>query len=145
MGTKFREIYDRAIFKFTDYTFLSTISDFKEALLQKYLLSSIVDFQHACQDIDITDYDLCEEKFNQDLTDEVKEILALGIAFHWLSSQALSRELMKNRIYNSDYTSYSPANLLKEVQTLRDTIEGEYRGKINTYSYRFGGIENLST
>ena len=38
MPTKFTDIYDRAIFKFTDYTFLTTISDFKEAVLQNYLL-----------------------------------------------------------------------------------------------------------
>ena len=143
MGTKFKEIYDRAIFKFTDYTFLDTISDFKEAVLQKYLLSSIVDFQHACTEVDLTKYDLCKEEFEEELSDEVKEILSLGIAFHWLSAQALTRELLKNRIYSSDYTSFSPANLLKEVQTLRDTVEAEYTGKIKTYSYRFGGIQNL--
>ena len=57
MPTKFREIYDRAIFKFTDYSFLDAIPDFKEALLQQYLLSAIVDFQHACE-VDITDYDI---------------------------------------------------------------------------------------
>lgn len=142
MPTKFSEIYERAIFKFTDYSFLTAITDFKEGVLQKYLLSSIVDFQHVCA-VDITKYDLRLEEFENELDSEIIEILSLGIAFHWLSAQALNRELLKNRIYNSDYTSYSPANLLKEVQTLRDTIEGEYRGKINEYSFRHGSIETL--
>ena len=143
MPKKFREIYDRAIFKFTDYSFLDAIPDFKEALLQQYLLSAIVDFQHACE-VDITDYDICEEQFNVDLTDEQKEILALGVAYHWLFAQTMNRELLKNRIYNSNYTSFSPANLLKEILTLRDGIKGEYYGAIRRYSFRYGGIENLS-
>ena len=42
MPTKFEEIYGRAVFRFTDYSFLSTCTDVKEAVLEKYLLSSIV-------------------------------------------------------------------------------------------------------
>ena len=41
MPTKFEEIYGRALFKFTDYSFLNPCcTDMKEAVLQKYLLSS---------------------------------------------------------------------------------------------------------
>ena len=141
MPTKFSKIYDRAIFKFHDYSFLNAIMDFKEALLQKYLMSAIVDFQYACT-VDLNDYNLEEETFNVELDNEMMEILASGIAFYWLSSQAMNRELLKNRIHNSDYTSYSPANLLKEIISLRDMMEVEYRGRINTYSFRHGGIES---
>ncbi len=142
MPTKFEEIYGRAIFKFTDYSFLSTCTDLKEAVLQKYLLSAIVDFQHSCN-LDLTDYDLGNEKFNIELDNEVMEILSLGIAFHWLSAQVLNRQLLRSTIHNKDYTSYSPANLLKEIRTLRDDIEKEYRGRINTYSFRHGTFDTL--
>ena len=142
MPTKFEEIYGRAVFKFSDYSFLSTCTDLKEAVLQKYLLSSIVDFQHSCE-VDLTDYDLEEEQFNVELDNEIIEILSLGIAFHWLSAQALNQQLLRNMIHNKDYTSYSPANLLKEIRTLRDEIEKEYKGKIHTYSFRHSTYENL--
>ncbi len=142
MPTKFEEIYGRALFKFTDYSFINTCTDLKEAVLQKYLLSSIVDFQHSCK-VDLNDYDLEKEQFNIELDNEIIEILSLGIAFHWLSAQALNRQLLKNMIHNKDYTSYSPANLLKEIRTLRDGLEQEYRGKINTYSFRYGSFDTL--
>lgn len=142
MPTKFSEVYERAIFKFTDYSFLTAITDFKEAVLQKYLLSAITDFQYACT-VDITKYDKELEQFDEELDNEMIEILSLGVAFYWLTAQAMNRELLKNRIHNSDYTSYSPANLLKEIQSLRDEMGKEYRGKINTYSFRHGGIETL--
>lgn len=142
MPTKFSEVYERAIFKFTDYSFLTAITDFKEAVLQKYLLSAITDFQYACT-VDITKYDKELEQFDEELDNEMIEILSLGVAFYWLTAQAMNRELLKNRIHNSDYTSYSPANLLKEIQSLRDEMGKEYRGEINTYSFRHGGIETL--
>lgn len=142
MPTKFSVIYDRAVFKFMDYTFIDAVTDYKKGVLRRFLMSAIVDFQYVCK-VDITKYDLEQEQFDNELDSEIIEILALGVAFHWLSAQALNRELLKNRIYNKDYTSYSPANLLKEVQTLRETIESEYRGKINEYSFRHGSIETL--
>ena len=143
MPTKFEEIYGRALFKFTDYSFLNPCcTDMKEAVLQKYLLSSIVDFQHSCKE-NLNDYDLEKEQFNVELDNEIIEILSLGIPFHWLSAQALNRQHLKNMIHNKDYTSYSPANLLKEIRTLRDEIEKEYRGRINTYSFRYGSFDTL--
>lgn len=142
MPTKFKEIYERAVFKITDHSFLNVCPELKEAVLQKYLLSAIVDFQHACQ-INLNNYDLGNEQFNVELDNEMIEILALGIAFYWLNAQALNRQLLRNVIHNKDYTSYSPANLLKEIRTLRDSIEQDYRGKINTYSFRYGTIDTL--
>lgn len=142
MPTKFSEIYERAIFKFKDYSFINAIADFKEAVLQQHLLSALTDFQHVSK-VDITKYNLKQEEFVEELGNEEIEILALGISFYWLSAQVMNRELFKNRIHNSDYTSYSPANLLKEMQALLAMLEQNYRGKINVYSYRYGDIGSL--
>lgn len=141
MPTKFSEIYERAIFKFTDYSFIDAVSEFKNALLQKYLLASIADFQQACSWIDLNDYDLELEQFNNKLDNEVIEILSWGIAYYWISAKALNSELLRNTIHNKDYTSYSPANLLKEVQTLRDSIGQEFRGRVTTFSFGYGDID----
>lgn len=142
MPTKFSDVYDRAIFKITDYSFLTSITDFKEAVMQKYLFSAISDFQYACT-VDITKFDTRVEQFDEELDNEMLEILSLGIAYYWLSAQVLNKELLKNRIYNKDYTSYSPANLLNEMKSLREDLRAEYMGKINAYSFRHGNIEFL--
>lgn len=142
MPTKFTDIYDRAIFKFTDYTFLTIISDFKEAVLQNYLLSSVVDFQPVCT-YDLSKYDLEKEEFEETLGLEEIDILATGIAVYWLNGQALNKELLKNRVYSTGYNGFSPANLLKEIHSLKADLEMDYWGKINVYSFRHGSIETL--
>ena len=144
MPTSFSSIYDRAVFKFTDYTFLTTAADIKKDVLWRYLQSAIVDFTPIYQENGLT-YDVEKQEFDTDLPDEVQEILALGIAYYWLSGQVLTRSLLKNILHNKDYTSYSPANLLKEAQSLKDGLGNEYRGKINTYSVRHGNIQELKT
>lgn len=142
MATKFSEVYERAIFKFTDYSFLNTITDFKEALLQKYLLASIADFHNVCL-VDLNDYDLANEQFNVELDNEVIEILSWGIAYYWINAKALNSELLRNTIHNKDYTSYSPANLLKEIQSLRSVTEQEFRSRVRQYSFTHGNISSL--
>lgn len=145
MPTKFSDIYGRAIYKFTDYSFLNSAADsVKETALQNYLMSAIVDVQHCCS-VDLNDYDEVNKQFNIALSNELIEMLALGVAFYWLSAKALNSELLKNRIHNSDYKSYSPANLLDVITDLRDRVESEFRGKINTYSIRNGNIDTLKT
>ena len=145
MPTKFSVIYERAIFKITDYSFLNAAGDYvRSTAMKNYLLSAIVDFQHACS-VDLFDNDLENEQFNKELDEEIIEILALGVAYHWLSAKAMNSELFRNLMHKTDYNSYSPANLLKEVRTLRDSFRLEYTGKINTYSFRKGNIDTLKT
>ncbi len=148
MATSFSKIYDRAVFKITDFKYLQGMSAealaLTQSVLRRYLMSSITDFQHACR-FNLTDYNEADEYFNDDLDDEAIEILALGIAFHWLDAQTLNSELLRNIIHPKDYESYSPGNLLKEVRTLRSLYKQEYDGKINTYSFRYGNVDTLKT
>lgn len=142
MGTKFAEIYNRAIMRFSDYAFLNIYHDKRDDIMRGYLLAACADFQHSSA-IDLTAYDTEAEEFTNELTDEIQEILALGIAYHWMSAKALDSELLRNSMTRKDYTTYSPANLLKEVKELRDTLRKEFRGKVNEYSYRHGTLDTI--
>jgi len=83
--------------------------------------------------------------FNYDLGFEEQEILALGLVFHWLSGKVLNSELLRNVMHNKDYKSYSPANLLKEMQNLRTNIKAEFTGRINTYTFRNSNLATMRT
>lgn len=134
MATAFSEIYDRAIFRFADYDFLPNSPEEREDVLERYLISAKTDFLHICK-IDLGDCDYTLKQFNQTLDDEVIEILSLGIAYYWLSFKTLNSKLTKNVLNSKDYYYYSPANLLKEVQTLRKTLHKEFYSKMRLYSY----------
>lgn len=142
MATTFATIYDRALFKFADYSFLNQPEVTNEEILSKYLLSAITDFQHMSR-IDISDYDLTLGQFNQTLGDDEIEILALGVAYYWLSFKTLNSRLLKNVLNSKDFYYYSPGNLLKEIQTLRKTVYKEYRSMMKRYTYIDNGLADL--
>lgn len=142
MATSFADIYARAIFRFADYEFLKQDIETREGALEKYLISAKTEFQKICK-VDLSDCDYETKQFNQDLDDEIIEILSLGIAFYWLSYKALNSELLKNVLNSKDYYYYSPANLLKEVQTLRKTLRGEFSSRMRQYSYNDNDISTL--
>ena len=142
MATPFTDIYARAIFRFADYDFLKQDIETREGVLENFLMSAKTDFQRVCK-VDLGDYDPELKQFNQTLDDDVVEILSLGIAFHWLSYRALNSELLKNVLNSKDYYYYSPATLLKEVQTLRKTLRDEFNGKMRQHSYSNNTISTL--
>lgn len=142
MATPFSEIYSRAIFRFADYKFLQQDVEVREGVLEKYLISAKTEFQRICK-VDLNDYDLSKKQFNQDLDDEVIEILSLGIAFYWLSFKTMNSELLKNVLNSKDYYYYSPANLLKEIQTLRKTLRDEFMSRMRQYSYFDNSLDTL--
>ena len=142
MATPFTDIYARAIFRFADYEFLKQDIETREGVLEQYLFSAKTEFQRVCH-TDLGEYDIELKQFNQTLDDEIIEILSLGIAFYWLSYKALNSELLKNVLNSKDYYYYSPANLLKEVQTLRKTLREEFTSRMRQHSYNNNTIGTL--
>lgn len=142
MATPFKDIYDRAIFRFADYDFLKQDIQTREDVLERYLISAKTDFYRVCK-VDLTDCDMEAKQFNEDLDDEVIEILALGISFYWISYKALDSKALKNVLNSKDYYYYSPAKLLKEVKELRDMIRSEFNSAMRRYSYNDNELETL--
>lgn len=144
MATPFADIYSRAIFRFADYKFLEQDIDTREAILEQYLFSAKTEFQKVCK-VDLSHYDRELQQFDVDLGDEEIEILSLGIAYYWLSARTLNSENLKNRLNSKDYYYYSPANLLKEIQTLRKTVRDEFYSRMRQYSYLDNSIGTLKS
>lgn len=142
MATPFSEIYNRAIFRFADYDFLKQDIQTREDVLEKYLTSAKTDFANVCK-ADLGNYNVSLHQFDEDLNDDEIEILALGISFYWLSYRTLDSKSLKNVLNSKDYYYYSPANLLKEVRSLRETIRSEFYSKMRRYSYKDNDLQTL--
>lgn len=134
MGTPFSDIYNRAVFRFKDYDFLK-IDDFtREEILRRYLQSAEADFERICR-YDLTKIDEERLSYEESLDNETIEVLACGLAFYWMSSYAMNNELFRNSMSTKDYTTFSPANLLREISGMRDALYKEFNRKMVRYSY----------
>lgn len=144
MATSYIDVIDRAQYRITDYDVLKRAFQDHYTLMERYLMSAVSDFRPHCI-YDLTDRNEDEKCFNADLDDECLEILALGISYYWLSSRALSSELMANRMSTKEYTFFSPANLLGQVKELRNDVQQEFQRALVLYTYRHGNISNPAT
>lgn len=143
MSTPYSDIFKRAVFRFKDYDYLRMSDDEIHEVMSSFLRSAVADFAPVCQD-DLYDVDETLAQFNADLGLEAQEILATGIAFYWTSARILDQELLRNSMSTKDYTYFSPANLLRESQTLRDSLRKEYRDRIVQYTYHHGDISSIN-
>ena len=141
MATPFTEIYDGAIFKVRDSKLASLNLSDQEYVFKRFLKSAIADFAPKCKTFNLKDYNDETDEFTEDLDDEVKEILALGISQHWLDFQMRDKELLRNKMSTKDYQYFSPANLVREMSTMRKQFMTEYKHKIIDYTYDHGDLD----
>lgn len=134
MATPYNKIYDRAMFRFRDYEFLTLTEADRQFVLENHLKSAESDF------IDICRYDLSKvndetKEYSEDLDNETVDVLAAGVAYYWMSSKVLSEELFQNNLSLKEYSIHSPANLLRELTVLRKDLRKEFNRKMIRYSY----------
>lgn len=141
MATPFKEVYDRVYNKISDYSFVKLTEDEVEEILEKYLLSAIVKFKRCKKDLNDRDETL--NQFNQDLTDEEKEILATLLCVEYLTSQLITSDLLKPRLGTKDWNLYSQANHIKEIREIRDQMKSEANQMMISYSYSENSLDDL--
>lgn len=141
MATTFMDIYDRAIFRFSDYDFMRIDIEDRESILERYLLSAIADVSVIIPAAMAYDSDFKE--FKSDLTDEQIELLALGLDYYWFSAKVQNSELLRNSMSTKDFTYFSPANLMRELRNVRNDIKAEYKSAVTNYSYNHGDFNAL--
>ena len=110
MPTPYSKVFDKFFLKVSDYDFPHLDDDIQKKYLNDLLESSVDDFSELCmQDLSLRDYDT--QQFEPDLTGREKEILAIGMAFHWIEPRFLNEDAIRNSMSTKDYTFHSPANL----------------------------------
>jgi len=142
LATPYNEIHNRALARFSDYDILKFYPDDRERILDRHLMSAVSEFQRVCK-IDLSLRNEDDREFEEDLTDEVMEILASGEAYYWVLPKVTNTENMRNLMSTKDYSFFSPAKLLEQLQILRTSLKDEFRHRMIDYTYREGKISQL--
>lgn len=130
MKTTLQDVYDAFLSKITDYDYLKlSENDLHEELAIK-LKSAIAKFIIA-DDIKINEY---TEEFNRELSYLEIEILAYGMVLAWVEPLVNNIETMKQRLSSKDFSIYSQAKHLAELNTVRIRANREFNYWINRYS-----------
>ena len=129
-NTTLQDVYDSFLSKITDYDYLKlSEEDLNEELAMK-LKSAIAKFIIA-DDIEINEI---TETFNRELSYLEIEILAYGMVLSWVEPLVNNVETMKQRLSCKDFSVYSQAKHLAELNEVRIRANREFNYWINRYS-----------
>ncbi|MBE2918563.1 hypothetical protein HPK02_06545 [Anoxybacillus flavithermus] len=92
---------------------------------------------------DLSNRDQALKQFNEDLTDEEKEILATLMCVEYLTPKLITSELLKQKLSTKDYQLYSQANQIKEIREVRDKMKSEANQMMISYSYSENSLDDL--
>lgn len=136
MATPFTEVYSFFLSKVTDYSFiqLNSTGDLDDILFN-HLRSAIVRFTNCNQDLTV---DLVNQQFNVDLSLSEKEILSQIMVLSYVSGKILTVKNMEQMLSEREYRNYSQANHLKEMLSLKSSLQLEISDLLNSYSLSFG-------
>lgn len=133
--TPYKILYDSVLSKIKDYDFLNLDESQVYSILLDYIRPAVVKFRPCKQDLSNRD-DLLEV-FNIALTDDEIEILSDFMVVEYLDSNYIRvPAAMKQVLSNKDFNTYSPANLLEKVTSVRNQYMSEAKQLMRDYSYR---------
>ena len=142
MGTPFSEIYARASFRFTDYDMLSMDFSQRFQILDQYLRMAEADYRKTCP-FNLDNRNDEEQCYMDTLDSESIDILSLGVAYHWLDTKLMDSDKLKNEMSTKEYSFFSNANLVREMNEFRISLWKQYKQKIIDYSYYNGSFSSM--
>lgn len=140
---------------FTEY-FLPKISEFEFLklnvperidIIDGYMKRSLYAFQKVCKYDFLHNTDDGSRIFNIDVSEadliEIADIVSEGMVWHWLKPYANQQELMELILNTRDFSTYSPAELLKQVGSACTKAQHNFVQMIREYSYNHGNLAEL--
>lgn len=127
--TSFLLIYDSFLSKITDDMYLQLTMQDTYKMLQELLLSAIEKFEFPR--VNLWDYQKIEENgeecfyFNNKLTHEEINILAVYMVVQWLSQQLASVQNTRMKYSGTDFKFTSQANHMQKLLQLKKDYERE--------------------
>lgn len=134
--------------KISEYEFINLKEENRTAIVDGYMKRSLAAFKHNCNydffttaNDDTREFDVDVE--NLDELDEIADIVSEGMIVQWLKPYAYKQELLEITLNTRDFTTYSPAELLRQVGSAYAKAQKDFTQMIREYSYNHGKITEL--
>jgi len=133
--------------KITEFEFIKLQSENREAVIDGYLKRAVSAFRKNCKYNLYGSADDEEREFTVSIpetdVDEIVDIVSEGMVVQWLKPYIYKQELLENALNSRDWTTYSPAELLKQVGNAYAKAQRDYTQMIREYSYNHGDLTDL--
>ena len=117
-------------------------------MVDGYMKLAIAEFRNIClYDFSTTQDDTIRE-FDVEISDtvdlyEIADIISEGMVVHWLKPYVYHQENLENALNTRDFTTYSPAELLRRVNDTYTATRRVFTNMMREYSYNHGDLTDL--
>lgn len=133
MSTQYSEIFERFLSKIADYDLAALTDEQLKKSLLRLLNSSVANFLYCTKNL--KDRDDSTMAFNVVLDDKEQEILSKLMLIEWINPYILNQDNISNILGSKDYKTYSPANLLDKLLSVKKSLQQEIQGDLTFYYY----------
>lgn len=134
--------------KITEFDFARLQECTSQAMIDGYIRTALYRFDKVCKyDLKSTDSEqrFLPADFAEEDVDEIVDIVSEGMIAEWLKPYVYKAENLENVLNTTDYTSYSPAELLLRITGVYKMAKEEFDKMIKDYSYDHGDLSDLHT
>ena len=132
MGTSYDLIFPKFMHEINDFD-LTSLTEVQMKVENKLTLSKAVTLFKKCKQI--LTRDDTTETFTNTLTEEEMWILADYMRKVWLDEKINNGELLKLRLTDKDFKTFSPADQLGTMNKIKTVYDKELKLKVNDYLY----------
>jgi len=125
-------IFQKFMHEINDFD-LTSLNEEQMLIENKLTLSKAVSLFKKCKQSLTRDDE--DEEFTNDLTEEEQWIIADYMRKVWLDEKINNGELLKLRLTDKDFKTFSPADLLGTMSKLKSIYDKELKLKVNDYLY----------
>lgn len=136
--------------KVTEYDFLQVDSTVRAGIVDGYLRRAMAKFQEVCPYDFVGNADdetrrFAGIKIDDNALEEVLDIVSDGMIVQWMRPYLYRQENLENALNTRDFTTYSPANLLANLNTAYKDANQRFVNECREYSFRHGDLTVLHT
>ena len=134
------------LYKVTEYDFLQLDQYDRDMTVDSYMKNACAQFSHICK-YKLTNGDDIIREFNIDIPedeiDEIADIVSEGMIVQWMKQYVYRAENLENVLNTSDFTAYSPAELIYRINNTYETARKNFTQRMRAYSYDHGELTDL--
>lgn len=132
--------------KVEEYKFIQLPRVNRTAIIDGYMKRACAHFKKICKyDIITGDDDnrtLSADIPSEDI-DEITDIISEGMLVQWMKPYVYKQENLENMLNTTDYSGYSPAELLNRITGAYKMCKKDFSNMIKNYSYDHGDLSDL--
>ena len=142
MATPYSDVINSFIMKVEGYKLMALLPEDRVDIIMFYMNSAIAKFYKKCKH-DLLNVDTENNMFNETLSIDDIDVLSEIMIVEWLSPQIYNDELLESRLNTKDFTEYSPAKLIEQINAVYKESKKRVKYMIIQYTYDNGNVRDL--